>query len=89
MPRGVCANVIDRGDHIELASLVVRDDLRDAGYGTEAIKRIQRLGRVIKLEAVPFDGFKKRLHRFYRRMGFVTTRKGRRNYFEWKPNHPH
>lgn len=83
MPRGVCAHVIDRGDHIEIASLVSR--IKDKGHGTEAIKRIQSLGRVIRLEAVPYDGWKKSLHRFYRRMGFIGTRKGQRTYFEWTP----
>lgn len=85
MPRGACAVIIERGDHIEIASLVVHADMRDGGVGTNAICRIQKLGRRIRLEAVPFDGFKKRLHRFYKRMGFSRIPKGRRTFFEWTP----
>lgn len=87
MPRGVCAHVIDRGDHIEIAIIV--SSIKDKGHGTEAIKRIQKLGRVIRLEAVPCDGCKKRLYRWYSRLGFIRIPKGRRTYFEWKPNDLH
>lgn len=89
MPRGCSAVIIDRGDHIELATLVVRHELRGRGVGTNALKRIQafgrRQGRRIRLEAVPFDGWKKQLHRFYKRMGFTRIPQGRRTFFEWTP----
>lgn len=86
LPRGATATVFDRGDHLELASLVVHEDLRNRGIGTQAVRRIMGLNRRIRLEAVPYDGCRRKLHRFYKRLGFAASRRGRRTFFEWNPN---
>lgn len=86
-PRGVRLEYSNRRNGIEVDLLVVEESLRGRGLGTQAMMRLQCLGRKIILSAVPDNGKKTALHRFYRRLGFRAAGKdvGGNTVFEWQP----
>ena len=84
-PRG-CQSLIafDRGSHVELSLLVVREDVRNRGVGTEAVERVKAAARNLdKAITLQVDWPKwRRLVRFYQRLGF--QREGSRS-MVWRP----
>ena len=84
---GVTMEVRDDEDHLEVTLLIVAHEQRGCGLGTSAIRGLQQFGRVIRLTAVPENGRKAALHRFYRRLGFRTAGKdiGGNTEFQWTP----
>ena len=74
VPAGVKLQVKDRTAHIEVVRLIVAEGLRGHGLGTQAMRALQKLGRAIRLTAVPETRKKSALHRFYRRLGFWPVR---------------
>ena len=84
---GVNMKVRDAQAHLEIALLIVTEEIRGEGLGSRAIRSVQQLGRPIRLTAVPGMGSKTRLHRFYRRLGFRAIGRDSTGHteFEWLP----
>jgi len=89
-PYGVKLMVKYEAAHIEVVRLVVVDGLRGQGRGTRAMRALQKLGRTIRLTAVPERRKKNALHRFYQRLGFrpVQTNRLGEVEFSWQPKNP-
>ena len=77
----------DHGGHIELVRLVVSEEHRGRGIGTQAVRELQSQGKPIRLEAAPEQGKKRALHRFYKRLGFrpIGTNFIGETVFQWNP----
>ena len=84
---GVNMKVRDYQGHLEIALLIVAEELRGEGLGSRAIRSVQQLGRPIRLTAIPQAGHKTALHRFYRRLGFRAIGRDSTGHmeFEWLP----
>lgn len=68
---------------IWLAGLNVPARLRGRGIGTMIVQWLQHRGKPIVLEAVPDQGRRADLQRFYARLGFRRTK--RANEMRWTP----
>lgn len=76
-PKG-CDTLVcyDAGDFIELDVLRVRPGARTRGVGSEAVRRVQRLGRMIHVVPKSESNRPADLVRFYKRLGFVAHEDG-------------
>ncbi|WP_298015324.1 hypothetical protein, partial [uncultured Aquabacterium sp.] len=82
---GVQHSLLESGDTITLAKIVVPEDARSTGMGTSAMQTLvdyaDRTGKNIVLSpSADFGGNKARLTNFYRRFGFIEN-KGRNRAF--------
>jgi GNAT superfamily N-acetyltransferase len=85
-------------NNIKITSLLVPKEQRRKGIGTDIIKKIkeyaQKVNKTISLSPAPEKGYKAKLTKFYKDLGFVQN-KGRNKDFElsdpfaptmyWKP----
>lgn len=75
---GIRVQAYEAAHKIELMQIIVPDEMRGGGIGTEAIKAIQRyaksVNKPIVIRPAAERGRKGDLERFYRRLGFVHNR---------------
>jgi len=85
-------------NNIKITSLFVPKEQRGKGIGTDIIKKIkeyaQKVNKAVSLQPAPEKGYKAKLTKFYKDLGFVQN-KGRNKDFElshpfgptmyWKP----
>lgn len=85
-------------NNIKISSLLVPKEQRGKGIGTDIIKKIkeyaQKVNKTVSLSPGPEKGYKAKLTKFYKDLGFVQN-KGRNRDFElsdpfsptmyWKP----
>lgn len=86
-PKGVLLKLSRRAKWIEVTLLIVNEEQRGRGLGTGVMRQLQKMGRAIRLTAIPHFRKKSALHRFYRRLGFRAIGKDSvgNTEFEWLP----
>lgn len=83
----ISLEVWDNGDYLELSTIVIPEDMRKKGIGTEIINKLKKYADNVKKDIyltpdISFGGTSfQRLVRFYKRMGFKRNKDQSKSHF--------